>query len=564
MLIDKINEIEFNKQEFEEMFNEMKTQIDILNRDESLDLVFEAIDKINEIRDHYLTLYWISYVFYIKDITNEKYLNSEKLMGEIEPIMDNLKLKYFKALNNSKYREELIKMLGSRTLEIAANESKLLNDDIEDLITKEKSLCLKMLKLVVGTKTDFQGHDVTLSNLKPYYQNADESIRKAAYNASYCQGLAIEEEGNNILDELVLVRTELAHKLGFNNYFEVDLIRMNRLGYDLNDMKVLVSQVKNYLVPLHKKLKEVQAQRLGHELRYYDKTYLFPDGNPKIKGNLDFIVKTTSEIINEMNNESGELFDFLFKEGLIDIKKSDHQAVGGITTYLPDYKVPLFVSPCKNIYTDIATIHHEFGHSQQLYYSRNLKYNENRWPTFDICEIHSMSMEFLMFPHAEKYFGNDILKYQLGFWNEKLDYIIRVTMAYEFAEFTYSNPKATNKMRNQKWLELCKAYDRFIEGHEYLEKGIGWQSFGSGWDRPFYNIDYTIDIVCALSFYKKVKENPTQAWEDYISLCKLGGSKSLPELIKIANLDNPFKEGSMKELANVIDNDIEELQKSTI
>ena len=121
MLIDKINEIEFNKQEFEEMFNEMKTQIDILNRDESLDLVLEAIDKINEIRDHYLTLYWISYVFYIKDITNEKYLNSEKLMGEIEPIMDNLKLKYFKALNNSKYREELIKMLGSRTLEIAAN-----------------------------------------------------------------------------------------------------------------------------------------------------------------------------------------------------------------------------------------------------------------------------------------------------------------------------------------------------------------------------------------------------------------------------------------------------------
>lgn len=46
------------------------------------------------------------------------------------------------ALNNSKYRE--------------------------DLITKEKKLCLKMLKLVVRTKTDFQGRDVTLTNLKPY------------------------------------------------------------------------------------------------------------------------------------------------------------------------------------------------------------------------------------------------------------------------------------------------------------------------------------------------------------------------------------------------------------
>lgn len=559
MIIDKIKEVEFNKQEFEKMFSEMENQINLLNKGESLERSLETIDKINEIRDHYLTLYWISYVFHIKDITDPKYLNSEKLMGELDSIMGNLKLKYFKALANSKYRKDLIRKIGSRTFELADNESKLLNDSVQDLMTKEKELSLKMLKLVVGTKTDFEGKEVTVTSLKPYYQDADESIRKKAYDAAYRQGLAIEEEGNKILDELVAVRTKLAHKLGFDNYVEVDLIRMNRIGYNLNDIKILVNQVKKCLVPLHKKLKKVQAQRLGHGLRYYDKAYLFPDGNPQIKGDLDFIVKTTSEIINKMYKESGELFDQLYKEGLIDIKKSQHQAVGGITTYLPDYKVPLFVSPCKNLYTDISIVHHEFGHSQQLYYSKDLKYNENRWPTFDICEIHSMSMEFLMYPHAEKYFGSDLLKYKLGFFNEKLDYIIRVTIAYEFAEYVYTNTNATHQMRNQKWFQLCKEYDRFTEGHEYLEKGIGWQAMGAGWDRPFYNIDYTIDIVCALSFYKKVKENPKQAWKDFYDLCQLGGSKSLPELIEIANLDNPFEEKSMDSVAIQIEQEIESL-----
>src|SRR3712207_7604946 len=61
-----------------------------------------------------------------------------------------------------------------------------------------------------------------------------------------------------------------------------------------------------------------------------------------------------------------------------------------------------------------------------------------------------------------------------------------------------------------------------------------------------YYIDYTLAQVCALQFWVKCNENREKAWEDYLRLCKVGGSKSFLELIDIANLKNPFENGCIE------------------
>ena len=63
---------------------------------------------------------------------------------------------------------------------------------------------------------------------------------------------------------------------------------------------------------------------------------------------------------------------------------------------------------------------------------------------------------------------------------------------------------------------------------------------------PFYYIDYTLAQVCALQFWVKDRTCHKTAWQDYLNLCKVGGSYSFLKLLEIANLKNPFEQECLK------------------
>ena len=62
---------------------------------------------------------------------------------------------------------------------------------------------------------------------------------------------------------------------------------------------------------------------------------------------------------------------------------------------------------------------------------------------------------------------------------------------------------------------------------------------------PFYYINYTLTTMGAMEFKKKYAENREAAWEDYLKLCKVGGSMSYLETLRHANLSVPFEDGAV-------------------
>ena len=50
----------------------------------------------------------------------------------------------------------------------------------------------------------------------------------------------------------------------------------------------------------------------------------------------------------------------------------------------------------------------------------------------------------------------------------------------------------------------------------------------------------------AMEFKKKYAEDKDAAWQDYLNLCKTGGSRSYLETLRYANLSNPFEPGSVE------------------
>ena len=55
----------------------------------------------------------------------------------------------------------------------------------------------------------------------------------------------------------------------------------------------------------------------------------------------------------------------------------------------------------------------------------------------------------------------------------------------------------------------------------------------------------------AMEFKKKNYEDHAAAWEDYLKLCKCGGSMSYLETLRHANVHNPFEAGSVKNVISV-------------
>ena len=50
----------------------------------------------------------------------------------------------------------------------------------------------------------------------------------------------------------------------------------------------------------------------------------------------------------------------------------------------------------------------------------------------------------------------------------------------------------------------------------------------------------------------KDQQDHETAWKDYLNLCKLGGSKSFLELVKVSNLESPFEGKGVQNTVKVI------------
>ena len=111
---DYIFNVEISKDKLLNVFQEIDLILDQMEKDTSYEEMILLIDAFNKLRDHFLTLYWLSYIGYIQNTQDEKFLNSEIVMSEFEPIMNTKKLQYYKLILHSKYKKQLEEKIGKR------------------------------------------------------------------------------------------------------------------------------------------------------------------------------------------------------------------------------------------------------------------------------------------------------------------------------------------------------------------------------------------------------------------------------------------------------------------
>ena len=542
------NDYKYKHLDLEKIKGQFSELIDNFERAENVERQIEAFDKIIKLRNHIETMQTLVSIRHSIDTNDEFYDKENEYMDEISPILFGFTNDFYKALVNSKFKDELIKKYGKLLFDLAENTLKVFSNEIIPDAQEENRLSSKYSKLIASAKIDFDGKELNLSQMVPYTQSKDRNVRIEAAKKVAQFFAENQEEFDNIYDSLVKVRTKMAQKMGYKNYVEFGYKQLSRLEYDAKMVEGYRKQVLENIVPLHTELRKRQEKRLGVEkLRFYDEAIKFNSGNADPHGSPEWILNHGKTMYKELSKETDEFFTFMTENNLLDLLSKKGKMSGGYCTYIPEHKAPFIFANFNETAHDIDVLTHEAGHAFQVYQSRGFEVPEYLWPTYEACEIHSMSMEFLTWPWMKLFFENDTEKYKFIHLSEALLFIPYGVTVDEFQHWVYENPEVTPQERREKWLEIEKKYlpTRDYGEVDELKNGIFWFRQGHIFSSPFYYIDYTLAQVCAFQFCIKSREDREKAWQDYLNLCKLGGSKSFFELMKSANLKNPFEEGTL-------------------
>ena len=544
------------------------------NYDEVKKLFLDLVNKINEaktyeeqhgyimdlnnIRKHIETMSTLASIRNSIDVSDEFYDKEQNYWDEHGPLYTELNSDFYKAIVYSKFKEDIIKDYSEQFYKICEYSLKSFSPEIISDLQEENKLMSQYTKLLASAEINFKGEALNLSGLYKYMLSDNRNERKEASQLYYNYFEEHEDEFDDIYDKLVHIRHNISKKLGFDNFVELGYIRMDRTDYTSEMVVNLRKQILEYIVPLCNKLYEKQASRLNlDKLTYIDENIEFLDGNATIKGDSKYIIENGIKMYNELSKETKEFFDFMLENELMDLETKHNKSAGGYCTYIPDYKAPFIFSNFNGTSEDMDVLTHEAGHAFQLYMSRYIDMQEINFPTLDSCEIHSMSMEFITYPWMDVFFKEDTNKYKFAHLCSAIKFLPYGVVVDEFQHIIYSNPDMSKDERKKVWRDLEKKYlpHRDYEDNKILEKGCWYFKQGHIFKDPFYYIDYVLAQICAFQFLKKMDEDKDKGWEDYLRICKVGGTQSFLEIVKTGNLVSPFKDKCIESIIpNLEDN----------
>ena len=550
----KFNEYKYVRPDFDLVSSKINDLANALEVSSNLDEIKNIIKEINEIKSSYDTMQTIAFIRNTINTADKFYEDEVEEINTKSPIVASSLNNLSKVLVNHKLRKELENIYGSYWFKKMELSLKTFDDSIMELMVEENKLSVEYDKVMASAQIEFDGKINNLSQVRKYISNVDRETRKNAM-LKINEFLAENEEKiDSIYDKLVKVRTEMAKKLGYNNFVELGYARMGRTDYNKDMVENYRKQVVESIVPIAADIFKENLKRINvTDGKFYDLALEFLDGNPTPKGNKDELVAKAMTMYTEMSKETEEFFKYMCDNELLDLETKPGKANGGYCTFISDFKSPFIFSNFNGTQGDVDVLTHEAGHAFMAYSCRNTIDNPDLcWPTSDACEIHSMSMEFFAYPWMNLFFEEDEKKYKVSHMNGALTFIPYGVCVDHFQHLVYENPNATPEERKQMWKKLEQIYTpwRNMEGMPMYEKGAYWFNQSHIFSSPFYYIDYTLAQVCALEFYLDSLDNKKDAWERYVKLCNLGGSMSFLELINEVGIHNPFIDGSLKNISD--------------
>ena len=486
-----------------------------------------------------------------QDTTNQDYQKAQEYSDRLKPKLTALEVAMKQRLLDSQHRAELESILGQQAFSLWSADVTTFEPAIEADLVEESELINQYVQLLASAKIEFKGETVNLSGIRQYTEAGDRQTRYEAEKARWNFFSQNKAQLDSIYDRLVKLRHQMAQKLGYDNYIGLGYKRMQRIDYNEADVARYRDEVVAKVVPLAQKIIDRQAEKLNLDrICFWDESVFDLQGNPKPQGDHDWMLGQAQQMFNAMHPELGSFFETMVEGNFMDLKTRPGKAGGGFCTGFPTAGVPYIFANFNQTKGDVEVFTHEMGHAFQAWQSRNLPLIDYLWPTLESCEIHSMSLEFLTWSQMDKFFGDDADRFRQIHLAQSILFLPYGCAVDHFQHLVYANPEATPQARNEMWQQMEARYLPWREygDLEYPAQGGLWQEKQHIYCSPFYYIDYTLALCCAMQFWLKAESNFDAALTEYIALCQRGGKAPFQSLTKSANLVSPFQPGSLAEV----------------
>lgn len=533
----------------------------------TIEQVQDCIKKVDTIRRFVATQVSLVEIRHTVDTKDAYYTKEQEYLDTVLPELENDYEKINRALLESSFLEELKHRLPETFFLQKEMDLKAFDPIIIEDMQEENRLMTKYQALIASAEIPFDGEIYNLSSLEVKTNSSDRIVRKRALQAYWNWFEQHEEEVAQIFDQMIKVRTRMAQKLGYDNFIALGYARMHRYDYNQEDVAKYRRQVLKDVVPLCSALYKRQQKRLGYDtLHAWDEKVEFLQGNPTPKYDRAELVKRAQKMYHELSKETGVFFDFMVEHDLLDLDSKPGKAAGGYCTFMPDYKSPFIFANFNQTQHDAEVLTHEAGHAYQIYESRDIYPSDCVWPTYESCEIHSMSMEFFTHPWMQSFFEEDVNRYYYSHMAGSLKFLPYGVLVDHFQHEVYTHPEMSHKERMDTWRRLEKEYlpHKNYEEVEILERGGWWMRQAHIFMSPFYYIDYTLAQVCAMQFWARMENKDPKAFEDYQHICKIGGTLPFRKIVKEAGLIVPFEEGCLEQVTGSVSQWLDEISEEEL
>ena len=493
--------------------------------------------------------YTLSYIHSSLDSSDSFWQEALQKESKGNAMLDTTPL--LKAILENKYFSSLEEKYGP-VLRDKLNKSISTGSKAQNERAEEGDLVSKYQREKAMVRINYKGKDLSEGEVIPLFESPIREERIQSRKAVAKAFLEKKELFGSMLERLVSLRDTIAKENGFSNYLEYMDINYSRIGYGEKEMDAFVSEVKEYVVPVLSHIFEETRKRLGlEEMTVADISLMFVDGNAKPSGGADVLKEAAKKMYKALSPEMEAFFTGMLDSHSIDVDFSPNKVSGmGFCTDLKKGMYPFVFGNLDGTSWDVTVFTHEVGHAWQSYASdQNLDLTLFREMPLDAVEIPSKTMELFSYPFAEEFFGKDGDKFRFAHFRNAVKEIVAYTSVHELNTWIYTHVGASFDEINEKWMEIQSSYYPNVsygEMEEEEKKGAGLLRNMGIFMFPRYLISYVFSEMCAIDLFMEYLKDKDKALDSYNRLCRVGGSKSYPEILSAAGLEPSYNKGRVK------------------
>ncbi len=510
-----------------------------------------ALATWETVRRDYDTWSALVYLRFSQDTTDAQTKADREYADRLSPTAIGHDIALKRRLLADPDRGAIAALAGAHALDLWESDVLTFDPAIAGDLEEESRLGARYMELLASAELTIDGARVNLSGLAPFAEDPDRARRHRAEQARWAFFAANGAELDDIFDQLVRLRHAMGQKLGYETHTGLGYRRMRRTDYGPDDVARYRDEIVTHVVPLVARLLEERRRENGWDtLRFWDEGFVDPRGNPKPAGDHDALVAGAEKMFDRMDPRMGAFYRLMRDGGFLDLRNRPGKAGGGFCTAFPAAGMPFIFANFNGTHHDINVFTHEMGHAFQNFESRHLG-ADFLWPTSEAAEINSMALEFFAYPFMDFLVEPGTAdRFRRMHLINSLAFLPYGACVDHFQHEIYAHPGATPAERHAMWQTLERRYMPWTDYADlaYPAKGGRWQAKHHIYQSPFYYIDYTLALCCAMQFWTRSRTDFPGAFDAYAALCGRGGSAPFQALARSAGLISPFQPGALADV----------------